>query len=146
MQCGLVLEVVSNFLFSKMRLVDHAASNHSGYNITDMSFLLYCLKCLSNYRFSCMVAILKKFNLIRTLLKEELCMQTCGPLIRGLGNGIRCMLSPDLKLYSSYIGFHSSHPLCLFLNSKLSKRQKGPSELHCMRLRLSVFNIYPMII
>lgn len=29
-----------------MRLVDHAASNHSGYNITDTIFLLHYLKCL----------------------------------------------------------------------------------------------------
>lgn len=56
MQCGLVLEVAFNFLFTKMRLVDQEAVNqwidifHQWifflmYCIIETSSLLYCLQC-----------------------------------------------------------------------------------------------------
>lgn len=36
-----------------------------------------------------MVAIQKKFLLIKTVLRKELFIQTCGPLTLGLGSGTR---------------------------------------------------------
>lgn len=54
---------------------------------------IYFTELLWHCRFSYTVAIPKRFHPIRTVLRKELFIQTCGPLIPGIGNGTRSVIS-----------------------------------------------------
>ena len=118
------------------------------------SFFLFCF-CLSQIvvtwdeemwhpltifhicRYFYMVAIPKKFHLIKMALRRELFIQTCGLLILGLGNGTRsvCFLSccPHLLLLCAR-GIQGCAKIMIFFKSKCMVFVIITSFICCMLL------------